>query len=302
MLAGNGEPAIRVLRLLLEVWPPSEIAVIAPGPGQRHGWQPCLATEARRLGIAPIEAANVNDPSLIAAVLGAQRRFLFSVFYTQLFGADFLAAVDGVAINFHPSLLPRHRGTAPLIWAIAEGDSRTGVTAHLIDEGVDTGPVVLQHEIPIHPLDTGYTLYRKCSLLTATMAAELIRTLASGRDLPAAHPQTGVASLHRKREAKLHKIRWKESRQRICDVVRALAPPLPGAEIEIAGRVLSITGAEPCDLEQAASPPGTVAVVAGAIYVWAGDGPLRIRVSSGGDAESAIRWLTDHATKSLVLA
>ena len=87
------------------------------------------------------------------------------MYYTQLFRALLDAMRGRYALNFHPSLLPRHRGVAPLIWAIAEGDAKAGLTVHHIDADVDAGRIVMQRPLPIHRDDTGFSLHMKTAKL-----------------------------------------------------------------------------------------------------------------------------------------
>src|SRR4051794_2472872 len=144
---------------MVQVWNREEILVIAPPHGPAHAWQPSLADRAANLGVRVLTPSDVNDEVTISEIRRRASDLLLSVYYTQLFTTDLMEAVDGRRLNFHPSLLPRHRGTAPLIWAIAEGDEQTGVTVHELTRGVDTGPILWQRPLRIHPDDTGYTLH-----------------------------------------------------------------------------------------------------------------------------------------------
>jgi len=85
-----------------------------------------------------------------------------SVYYRQVIKKHVIEAADGKVFNMHPSLLPRHRGCSSIPWAIIDGDSFTGVTFHYIDQGIDTGRVLLQAAIPITPSDTQESLYQRC--------------------------------------------------------------------------------------------------------------------------------------------
>src|SRR2546423_4522960 len=140
---------------MLELWPASDILALAPPESVRHEWQPSLADEARARGVPVAQPERVNDDHVLDRIRGHRPDLLLSVYYTQIFRPALLEAIDGPALNFHPSLLPRHRGTAPLIWAIVEGDALTGVSVHELTVGVDEGPLVDQKSLPIHPNDTG---------------------------------------------------------------------------------------------------------------------------------------------------
>ena len=230
LVAGNGQAAGEILTALTRSGACEAILGIAPpGEGMRHGWQPALSTTARELGVRVLQPIAVRGDDVFAEVQEFRPTLLLSVCYTQIFDDRLLGAVDGPSLNFHPSLLPRHRGVAPLIWAIAEGDTRTGVTVHHLDAGIDTGEVVVQRPLAIHPLDTGYRLHQKASRLMVGIGLDLIRRLIAGDPLPAGSPQSGTASEHRRSDPQLNHITWTDGAERIRNIVRALAPPLPGA-------------------------------------------------------------------------
>jgi methionyl-tRNA formyltransferase len=278
LLAGNNEAACLVLDLLLEALPPGDVLAVVPPGGVHHAWQPSLERHAAAHGVPVLAPLDVNDDATIAAVASHQAELLLSVYYTQLFGERLLAGLQGPAINFHPSLLPRHRGVAPLIWAIAEGDTMIGVTAHHIDAGIDTGRVVAQRKLPVHPDDTGHTLHRKAARLVCGIAAELLRGWLSGEGIPEGDAQSGRATSHSTRDPQLNRIDFAQPRERIRDIVRALAPPLPGAWCEAGDRRLVLAQVTPVDAGSAfAGTPGMLARLPGGDWgVWAADGLLRI--------------------------
>jgi len=238
-----------------------------------------LADAAREAGVACLVPDDVNDESVLARVADHRPELLLSVYYTQLFAPPLLAAVDGSSLNFHPSLLPRHRGVAPIVWAIAEGDRMTGLTAHYIDEGIDTGPVIVQRPLPIHRDDTGYRLHLKMAWLVRATAAELLRLFFAGESLPPGIAQSGTATHHSRRDPELNHLDWTAPRRRIRDIVRALAPPLPGAFTFLNGEALVIGRVEPVPEMEGGRTlrPGMVELSRdGVPLVWAGDGPLRL--------------------------
>lgn len=286
MLAGNNLAARYVLELLLPVVEPSEILVIAPEPSDRSSWQESLTAHAERLGVASLSPRDVNDPDVVRRVTDHRPGLLLSVYYTQVFRPGLLESVDGPALNFHPALLPRHRGVAPLIWAIVEGDETTGVTVHHIDRGIDTGKVVLQHPIPIHPDDTGFVLHGKVARLVRAAAAELLRSHLTGQGIPTGREQSGVATYHSARDPQVNHIDWSWPARRIRNVVRALAPPLPCAFVELKGEKLALARVETVSWfdERWRKPPGMVELRPGEPpLVWALDGPLQLLQFVDGD-------------------
>ena len=281
VLAGNNAAAVRVLDLLLgvDVLDKADILCIAPPGPPRHGWQVSLSRAAAERGVRCLIPADVNDEATVAAVRAHDAKLLLSVYYTQLFGPELLAAVDGPALNFHPSLLPRHRGTAPVIHAIAEGDELTGLSVHHIAAGVDTGELVWQRPIPIARDDTGHVLHRKLEHLVVAAAADLMRRWLRDGTLPPSVPQQGEPTIHRSTDPPLNAIDLTAPRERVRNVIRALAPPLPGAWVEHAGARLILRRAEP--VEAPPRPAGSIDEVAdGELLLWATDGALRAEVAA----------------------
>jgi methionyl-tRNA formyltransferase len=292
ILAGNSHAAIEVLARVRETCADDEILAVAPRGGALHSWQPSLAAAASDAGVRCLMPADVNAPDVVGEIADHRPDLLLSVYYTQIFRPNLLGAVAGPVLNFHPSLLPRHRGTAPLIWAIAEGDRVTGLTVHHVDEGIDTGDIIVQLPLPIHREDTGHSLHRKMAHLVGGTASELLRRVAAGRALPEPRAQTGSPSYHGSRDPRLNHLDFSAPRRRVRDIVRALAPPLPGAYGNLDGVPLVLARVEPFDAAgSVARQPGMLDVPpSGLPVVWVGDGALEIvlyvhdgEVRSGGD-------------------
>jgi methionyl-tRNA formyltransferase len=280
ILAGNNLAALHALDLLLEVLEHDAVMVIAPPPSSSPEWHVSLEEHTRAREVRVLTPQEVNAPTVLDEVVAFEPDLLLSVYYTQLFDTRFLQAAPRHVLNVHPSLLPRHRGTAPIIWAIAEGDRQTGLTIHRVDAGVDTGRIVLQRFLPIHRDDTGYDLHLKMANLVRASVGDLVRRHVVGaQPLPEGLEQIGAATVHTSKDPRLNRISWEWDRERVRNVVRALAPPLPGAYALVNGEPLVIGRVEPADDVHSGSDraPGMVDLRAGELpVVWAGDGPLRI--------------------------
>ncbi|MDA1044620.1 MAG: formyltransferase family protein, partial [Verrucomicrobia bacterium] len=115
----------------------------------------------KRSDVPQLPFDNVNSPEFIEFIKTEQVDLLVSIASMQIFRARLLAAPRLGVINYHTALLPRHRGRQPLFWALAEGDATVGITIHMVDQGIDTGDIILQREMPILPKDTLDSLYWK---------------------------------------------------------------------------------------------------------------------------------------------
>jgi methionyl-tRNA formyltransferase len=130
-------------------------------------------------------------------------------------------------INLHASLLPKYRGAAPIQWAIARGETRTGVTTMRIDAGLDTGDILLQKEIPIEAVDTAETLAPTLAAIGADLIVETIRGLQAGtiKPRPQNHEKATLAPILKKEDGRID---FRLTAQEICNRLRGFQP-WPGA-------------------------------------------------------------------------
>jgi len=145
-------------------------------------------------------------------------------------------------LNVHPSLLPRHRGPSPIQWAIACGDRITGVTTMLLDEGMDTGPILLQRRVEIGPRETAEELSKRLAELGARLMVETLDGLESGSVEPHPQPEEG-ASVTPMIRRDFGRVDWSFPAQKIFDRLRAFTP-WPGLFTEFRGGRLKIHGLE----------------------------------------------------------
>ena len=146
-------------------------------------------------------------------------------------------------INLHASLLPKYRGAAPIQWAIANGENVTGVTTMRIDEGLDTGDVLLQEEIPIGDEDTSVTLAPRMAEIGAGLMVETLRGLESGsvKPRPQDHQRATVARLLKKEDGKID---FARPAPEVYDRLRGFQP-WPGAYTSFRGKNLNLWAARP---------------------------------------------------------
>src|ERR1041384_1308080 len=141
--------------------------------------QPCppLGEVARRLSIPIKPVVNCNAPEFIAELRQDPPDLVVSAFFGQMFKGELIRTPRLGCLNTHPSLLPRHRGTNPVYWAMVDESKETGITIHQIDEGVDTGGIVAQVTVPIAPCDTHHTLYRKTVVAGSKLVEKTLRQI-----------------------------------------------------------------------------------------------------------------------------
>jgi methionyl-tRNA formyltransferase len=141
-------------------------------------------------GIAVLKSGNVNDPESILAVREHQIDWLFIIGWSQIARAEVLTAPRRGVLGMHPTLLPEGRGRAAVPWAILKNLTETGVTLFQLDEGVDTGPVLAQHRIPIARDETATTLYTRVQEAHRRLISQVWDDLVNDRIRPAPQDHT----------------------------------------------------------------------------------------------------------------
>jgi methionyl-tRNA formyltransferase len=169
-------------------------------------------------------------------------------------------------INGHASLLPKYRGAAPMQWAIAMGESMTGVTTMKIDAGLDTGDMLLKREIP--PEDTAVTLSPKLAELTAESLIETLPALREGRIQPQKQDdaQATLAPILKKEDGLIN---FQRAATEVCNRLRGFQP-WPGAFTSFRGKKLNVTSARPLPSGSAVLDPGMLGIDHGQLLVGCG--------------------------------
>jgi len=164
------------------------------------------------------------------------------VAYGQILPRSLLEIPRYGAVNVHASLLPAYRGAAPIVWAILKREKMTGLTTMIMDEGMDTGGILLQTEIPIGERETGETLHDRLALLGAQLLLETLTKMKAGeiRPIPQDHSKATYAPPLKKEDGRVN---WKREAEEIDHQVRALHP-WPGAYTDWDGQQLKIYGGE----------------------------------------------------------
>jgi len=170
-------------------------------------------------------------------------------------------------LNLHASLLPKYRGAAPIQWAIARGESTTGVTTMLIDAGLDTGDILMRREIPIESEDTAETLSPRLATIGATLMVETLQGLEGGKihPQPQDHNRATLAPILRKEDGRID---FQRTAQEICNRLRGFQP-WPGAFTTFRGKTLHIWTASAA---KGQLPPGEIGIEHGRLMAGCGGG------------------------------
>lgn len=198
-------------------------------------WFDSVAATAAKYGVSALKPADPNAPEIVAQVAELRPDFLFSFYYRLMLKAPLLALARHGALNMHGSLLPKYRGRAPVNWAIIRGETETGATLHYMTEKPDDGDIVAQTAVPILPDDTAKEVFDK-----VTVAAELtldgaLPALVAGT-APRRPQDLGQGGYFGGRKPEDGVVDWSRSAAEIHNLVRAVAPPYPGARTTLRGR------------------------------------------------------------------
>ncbi|MCF8177957.1 MAG: formyltransferase [Sulfuritalea sp.] len=191
-------------------------------------WFDSVAELAERHDIPVITPEDPNDPTVIAELEALQPDFFFSFYYRLMLKAPLLALPKHGAFNMHGSLLPKYRGRVPVNWAIIHGERETGATLHQMVEKPDAGDIVAQQAVPILPDDTAHDVFNKLTVAAEMALDRVLPQLLTGH--VALHPQELAAgSYFGGRKAEDGRIDWNRTAAEVHNLIRAVAPPYPGA-------------------------------------------------------------------------
>lgn len=191
LFLGNGRVGAELLRWLRKN---DELVGVVLHPSKRRGYGPELLRAARLPRSRIFSAEALKDPATLERIRRLEADVAVSVFFGYILQPSFLSLFPRGVVNLHPAYLPYNRGAYPNVWSIVDG-TPAGATLHLVDAGVDTGPVLAQAEIPVEPVDTGETLYRKLERACVRVFRKAWPRFRSGQLVP--QPQRGEFTHHR---------------------------------------------------------------------------------------------------------
>jgi methionyl-tRNA formyltransferase len=180
----------------------------------------------------------MKDPAFLENLVHMNTELIVVVAYGRILPAPVLRLPIHGCINVHASLLPKYRGAAPVQWAIISGEEKTGVTTMLMDEGLDTGAILLKAETSIGEDENAATLGQRLSELGASLLIETIMKMREGSLSPS--PQQGTPSYAPPLKKEDGKIRWSLSAEDIANFVRGMYP-WPGAYCYLNKERITIT-------------------------------------------------------------
>ena len=222
-----GTPAFAVPCLEVLLQQHEVVAVISrPDEPQGRGQKlqsPPVAELAKTAGVPLLQPLKIRTPEFLQTLQGFAPEVIVVVAYGKILPKEILALPLHGCVNVHASILPKYRGSAPIQWAIVRGEEESGVTVMKMDEGMDTGPMILVKRLAITPEMTGETLYAALSALGAQALAEALPRYASGELTPTPQPTEGatMAPMLKKEDGRID---WSKTSKEIVDLVRGMKP------------------------------------------------------------------------------
>ncbi len=259
---GTPEFSVGTLEALADAGHDVCLAVTQPDKPKGRGkeMQPTPVKEAaQRLGIPVFQPKRVRDEQCVEKLKEYNADVIVVIAFGQILPKAILELTPYGCINVHASLLPKYRGAAPIQWAILEGEEVTGVTTMQMDEGLDTGDMIMKEEVPIAEDETGDSLHDK---LARAGAALCVRTLAALEDKTAVFEKQGESptAYARMLDKKMGNIGWNDSAVKIERLVRGLNS-WPSAYTHWNGKVMKIWKAGVKKETEKKEAPGTVTAV-----------------------------------------
>jgi methionyl-tRNA formyltransferase len=235
-------------------------------------WFGSVRKTCAELGLPVRAGADMKDPVEHERLRALAPRAIFSFYYRDMLPEAVLACASRAAVNLHGSLLPRYRGRAPVNWAVLHGEHETGATLHFMTKKPDDGDIVAQTRVPILPDDTAREVFDKVTVAAEITLDGVLPALIAGT-APRRPQDVASASYFGGRRPEDGIIDWKRDALSIHNLVRAVAPPYPGARTTLAGMPVRVLHTRMVD--RAAPPTPTPAIETR-------DGKLLARCGGGG--------------------
>ena len=256
---GTPDFAVPTLQRLVES--DHELALVVTRPDKPVGRRqvmtpPPVAVVAREAGLPVAQPPSLKKGSFLDELRPLRPDVAVVVAYGRLIPPAMLEIPELGCVNLHPSLLPRHRGPSPIQWTLVSGDRVTGVTTMLLDEGMDTGPVLLQRSTEVDPKETTEQLAPRLAVIGAELMVETLDGLADGSVQPRAQSDQGanVTPMLRRSFAKVD---WDTPARQLINRLRGFTP-WPGLYCTLRGGRVKLHGLEEAAFERGDETPGTV--------------------------------------------
>ena len=274
---GTPEFAVPTLNALHDTH--NDILAVVTNPDRpkgrgRHLVASPVKQAAAGFGYPVLQPARVKEPWFPENIIALDPDLFVVVAYGQILPGSVLAIPRLGAINIHASLLPKYRGPAPIQWAIINREQETGVTTMWMDEGMDTGDILLTSKVPIGPEDTAQSLHDRLSELGAQLLVDTLDQLQPGRlvGTPQNKSEVSYAPLLKKGDGQID---WTRDAKSLDAFIRGMNP-WPGAFTLLLGKRLKVLKAKIVRKETGEKPGTVLEGFPGDFHVATGSGILAL--------------------------
>ncbi|MEW6614897.1 MAG: methionyl-tRNA formyltransferase [Thermodesulfobacteriota bacterium] len=256
---GTPDFAIPALDLLIESGENIVGALTMPDRPKGRGRKlkaPPVKETAERHCITVFQPEKIIDDPFISKLKELNPDVIVVVAFGQILSKEILKIPRFGCVNLHASLLPRYRGAAPINWAVINGEKVTGVTTMLMDEGLDTGDILLQQEVGVEEEDTAENLHDKLAKTGAKLLLETLHRLKEGSitPVPQNHSKATIAPMLKKGDGLID---WGKEAVRISNLIKGLTP-WPGAFTHLQDKILKIFKGIALGEDSEDNTPGTI--------------------------------------------
>ena len=274
---GTPDLASSVLKTMLEAG--LDVSLVVTQPDRQKGRGKSVVKTpvkilAEEWNIPVFQPVRVRTPEAVARLREEKADLIVVAAFGQILSKEILDLPPYGCVNVHTSLLPMYRGAAPIQWVILNGEKYSGVTIMKMDEGLDTGPILLQEKLELDPKETGESLYDKLSLMGGKLLLKAIEGLQAGTLTPV--PQEGENCYASMLKKEMGDIDWTWSAEKTERFVRGLNS-WPSAYTRYQGKILKIWDADVIAEESGAAPGTVVRTDKAAIYVACGQETLALK-------------------------
>ena len=274
---GTPDFSVGTLEALVEAGHDVVLAVTQPDKPKGRGGKmqfPPVKETALKYDIPVFQPKKVREPECIEELRKYNADVMVVVAFGQILPKEILEMTPYGCINVHASLLPKYRGAAPIQWAVIDGEEVSGVTTMQMNEGLDTGDMIMKTEIVLDEKETGGSLFDKLADAGAKLCVETLKALENKTATwePQGETPTDYARMLNK---ELGNIKWESTAVQIERLIRGLNP-WPSAYTDWNGKVMKIWEAEVVDKDSNKAPGTVVKVEKDGFYVQTGKGQIKV--------------------------
>ncbi len=244
---GTPDFAVGTLQALIDA-PDCQVQAVFTQPDKAAGRSgalkmPPVKETALAAGIPVYQPARIREPEWAEKLQELRPDFIVVVAFGQIIPEEILSIPPGGCINVHASLLPKYRGAAPIQWAVINGERESGVTTMRMDEGLDTGDMIMRESVTLAPKETGGSLFDKLSAVGASLLLRTLDAICDGTAQYERQPEESPTPYAAMLTRKDGRIDWTKSAGEIERLIRGL-DPWPGTYTVYRGKMLKLWAAE----------------------------------------------------------